>query len=608
MVAGGGASVIYADTVADLGGASEMANYGEYSGAPTEGQTYEYAATILKLMTKEAHPLGKILLIGGGIANFTNVAETFKGIIKVIKKFEAVIRSHNIKIFVRRGGPNFQEGLDRMRDLASSLDLPIEVYGPEVHMTSIVSLALGKPLKSYEPRHLPKPPAAGRTRVGLKPSGSGNSLSATPETKDVVATKEVKTSAKDSVTSPTTGSSTTGGSATSGTPSASPTPAPILPTQPTQWEAEGGFQLFTPRTRALVFGLQLGAAQNMLDFDFICGRQKGSVAGLVYPFNASHLQKFYWNTQEVLLPIYQQLDEAISKNADVDVVVNFSSFRSVYETTVDIMKHPQIKTIAIIAEGVPERQTRSLIRIAKSKGISIIGPATVGGIKPGCFRVGNTGGMLDNIISSKLYRPGSIAYVARSGGMSNEMNNIISRNSDGVYEGVAIGGDRYPGTTFMDHLKRYQANPDVKIMVVLGEVGGIEEYDICEAVRARQLTKPIIAWCIGTCAKMFSYEVQFGHAGACAHGDNETASAKNAALKAVGCFVPDSFEDFGLAINTVYSKLVEDSTIHVRDEPAVPSIPVDYDWARKLGNHSHHSQHSTFSHQSINTYHYVLWI
>lgn len=66
----------------------------------------------------------------------------------------------------------------------------------------------------------------------------------------------------------------------------------------------------------------------------------------------------------------------------------------------------------------------------------------VGGIKPGCFKIGNTGGMLDNILASKLYRPGSVAYVSRSGGMSNELNNIVSRTTDGVYEGVAIGGDR----------------------------------------------------------------------------------------------------------------------------------------------------------------------
>lgn len=180
-------------------------------------------------------------------------------------------------------------------------------------------------------------------------------------------------------------------------------------------------------------------------------------------------------------------------------MVNFASFRSVYSSVSEALEFPQIKTIAIIAEGVPENKTKSLIKKAKKKGVTIIGPATVGGIKPGCFRIGNTGGnlinyciiyllgMIDNIISSKLYRPGSVAYVSRSGGMSNELNNIISRNSDGVYEGIAIGGDRFPGTTFYDHIIRFQKDPNVKIIVLLGEVGGVDEYEICNAIKSNIL-------------------------------------------------------------------------------------------------------------------------
>lgn len=110
--------------------------------------------------------------------------------------------------------------------------------------------------------------------------------------------------------------------------------------------------------------------------------------------------------------------------------------------------------------------------------------------------------------------------------MSNELNNIISLTTNGVSEGVAIGGDRYPGTTFLDHLLRYEADPDVKMMVMLGEVsycflrvstaiysltrlqvGGIEEYMICDAIKSGRLKKPLVAWCIGTCAAMFSSEV-----------------------------------------------------------------------------------------------------
>lgn len=76
MVAGGGASVIYSDTICDLGGASELANYGEYSGAPSEQQTYEYAKTILSLMTQEKHPDGKV----SGTWLWCNLASSSAGI------------------------------------------------------------------------------------------------------------------------------------------------------------------------------------------------------------------------------------------------------------------------------------------------------------------------------------------------------------------------------------------------------------------------------------------------------------------------------------------------------------------------------------------------
>ena len=66
----------------------------------------------------------------------------------------------------------------------------------------------------------------------------------------------------------------------------------------------------------------------------------------------------------------------------------------------------QFRCIAIIAEGIPENKTKLLNKRAQEKGVVIIGPATVGGIKPGCFKIGNTGGMIDNIIGCKLYRPG----------------------------------------------------------------------------------------------------------------------------------------------------------------------------------------------------------
>ena len=142
MVAGGGASVIYADTVCDLGFSKDLANYGEYSGDPSAQDTYQYARTILDLMTRKKDPRGKVLIIGGGIANFTDVAKTFKGIIKALTEYKQKLVEGKVKIYVRRGGPNYKEGLANMRKLGETLGVPIEVYGPETHMTAVVSMAL----------------------------------------------------------------------------------------------------------------------------------------------------------------------------------------------------------------------------------------------------------------------------------------------------------------------------------------------------------------------------------------------------------------------------------------------------------------------------------
>jgi len=144
MVAGGGASVIYADTVVDLGYGEELACYGEYSGNPSTEMTYEYAKTLLDLMTRQPDPQGreKYLLIGGGIANFTDVAKTFTGIVQALRQYKEKLQQNHVAVFVRRGGPNYLEGLEVMRRVGEEIGVPVEVYGPETHMTRIVSMAL----------------------------------------------------------------------------------------------------------------------------------------------------------------------------------------------------------------------------------------------------------------------------------------------------------------------------------------------------------------------------------------------------------------------------------------------------------------------------------
>ena len=335
-------------------------------------------------------------------------------------------------------------------------------------------------------------------------------------------------------------------------------------------------------TKAIVFGFQQRAIQRMLDFDYICRREEPSVVIIVNP-TRDGMHKCFWGTKEILIPMVKTIKEATKMHPEADFMVNFASFRSAYPTSKEALESKTIRSVAIIAEGVPERRTKDLIKVAKEKNKWIIGPATVGGIAAGGFRIGNTAGMLDNIVASKLHRPGSVAYVSKSGGLSNELNNIIARNTDGVYEGVAIGGDRYPGSTFIDHMIRYEANPDIKMMVLLGEVGGVDEYEVVEAMKKGTIKKPIVAWCIGTCSKVFPAEVQFGHAGARAGTDRETADVKNKALKEAGAYVPTSFDDFDEQIKKAFDKLVKAGKHKPVADVEPPTIPLDYAAALKQG-------------------------
>jgi succinyl-CoA synthetase alpha subunit len=323
---------------------------------------------------------------------------------------------------------------------------------------------------------------------------------------------------------------------------------------------ENDYELFDRNTQAILYGKQVKAAQRMLDFDHVCGREIPSVACFVNPTGDGYVNLFF-GKDEVMVPVYKDLKTAISKHNKASVVINFSSFRSAYRTTIEAIEEDSIRTVVMIAEGVPERRAREIVALSKKNNTVVIGPATVGGLVAGAFKIGNTGGTIENIIESKLYRSGSVGLVSKSGGMSNELFNIISKNTDGVFEGIAIGGDLYPGSTFIDHLLRFEKNPKIKMMVCLGEVGGEDEYNIINAVKEGKIKKPVVMWVMGTCAKLFPTEVQFGHAAAKANNARETADSKNKSLREIGITVPNSFDDFGMKINECFESLKKDGKI-----------------------------------------------
>lgn len=141
LLSGGGASLVTADEIYQAGAGKSLANYGEYSGNPNAEETYIYTKNVLKsLLLSSAHK--KAIIISGGVANFTDVRITFKGIIKALGEVSSQLQEQQVKVFVRRGGPHQEEGLSLMKKFLEENNLMGEIHGPELTLTDIVAPAL----------------------------------------------------------------------------------------------------------------------------------------------------------------------------------------------------------------------------------------------------------------------------------------------------------------------------------------------------------------------------------------------------------------------------------------------------------------------------------
>ena len=141
LLSGGGGSIVIADEAQLQGVGALIGNYGEYSGGPTREETYLYAKEILQLML-ESSAKKKALVIAGGVANFTDVKQTFSGIIDALGEVAEKLRAQGIKVFVRRGGPNEAAGLSLMKDFLEQENIFGSIAGSNDVITSAVDEAI----------------------------------------------------------------------------------------------------------------------------------------------------------------------------------------------------------------------------------------------------------------------------------------------------------------------------------------------------------------------------------------------------------------------------------------------------------------------------------
>jgi succinyl-CoA synthetase alpha subunit len=181
-----------------------------------------------------------------------------------------------------------------------------------------------------------------------------------------------------------------------------------------------------------------------------------------------------------------------------------------------------IKLVVCITEGVPVMDMSRTMPFVRERQVRLIGPNCPGLITPGASKVG--------IIPGNICAPGRIGLVSRSGTLTYEVVNHLTRNSIGQSTCVGIGGDPIIGTDFIDCLEAFQADSATDAIVMIGEIGGTDEQNAAAFVK-KKMTKPVVGFIAGQTAPKGR---RMGHAGAIISGSSGTAEEKLAAFEAAG--------------------------------------------------------------------------
>ncbi|MFP4330827.1 MAG: succinate--CoA ligase subunit alpha [Spirochaetaceae bacterium] len=185
-----------------------------------------------------------------------------------------------------------------------------------------------------------------------------------------------------------------------------------------------------------------------------------------------------------------------------------------------------IRKIVTIADGIPLHDQVQIRSAAREVGAQVVGGNTSGVISPGKSMLGIFPYWID-----RVYKPGSIGIMTRSGSLTNEVTAMVVREGFGVSTLIGVGGDPVPGTRFAEFLAAYEADPETEGVVIVGELGGTMEEEVAAEIEAKRFTKPLVAFIAGRTAPEGK---RMGHAGAIVTGGAGTVAAKIEALEGAG--------------------------------------------------------------------------
>lgn len=244
--------------------------------------------------------------------------------------------------------------------------------------------------------------------------------------------------------------------------------------------------------------------------------------------------------QEILgVPVFNSIKELQEKLGVVDATVIYVPPLFVKNAAIEALE-AGIKFILIFTEKVPTSDSAYIYALAQEKGASILGPSSVGLINPKKkLKIGSIGGATPE----RVFQPGNICVISKSGGMSSEIGLHLKNNGLGVSYALGIGGDRIAGTDFADFIMAVENDPDTKASVIFGELGGTYEERVGEMRKQGKIKKPVAAFIAGEFTLKLPSEVQFGHAGAIIEGERGRPDYKRKMLKESGILVADNFDE-----------------------------------------------------------------
>lgn len=328
-------------------------------------------------------------------------------------------------------------------------------------------------------------------------------------------------------------------------------------------------KLKTIEPKIILIGSHPGIIQSMLDFDYLAGREKPTVVGIIA--TGRKFERYFFGKKEVLIPVYSDFGTVSSKKKEsVNLFLNVSSARRVLSNCKAVFEtFPQVLGGSVFAEEVPEKHSIELFELVKEKKKFIVGPASVGLLIPKVLKLGAIGGTdYRQLLQSHLLTPGSVAVFSASGGMTNEIIRIVANSGARLSFSLHFGGDRFPVTQPLDAFELAEKDPSTKTIVYYGELGGFDEYKVVDMIKSKKLTKKVICYIAGTISDLFETPPQFGHAKAMAASQDQGARAKRDALKKAGAQVAESFEEFVEMIGKINNPVILSKAKNLKDPSA----------------------------------------